>query len=333
MAMFDMPLDRLRSYRPEVDEPADFDPFWEQTVAEARSHDLGVTVEPVDNKLAVLDSYDVTFAGFGGHPVKAWLHVPTGSSQPLPTVVHFQGYSGGRGVPRQHTLWAQAGWAHLVMDTRSQGWKLGGGSDTNDPSPYAGLRHTPGYLTSGIGSPETYYYRRVFTDAVRMVEVAGATHLTDPARVVVTGGSQGGGIAIAAAGLAPLAGLTLIGAAPDVPFLCHFRRALEVTDEKPYGEITEYLAGWRDQVKIVHRTLSYFDGVNLARRAAAPSLFSVALMDPICPPSTVFAAYNSYGERTGAAKDINVYPYNQHEGGEAYQTDAQLDWFGSRFAG
>ncbi|HEX8511345.1 MAG TPA: acetylxylan esterase [Propionibacteriaceae bacterium] len=332
MAMFDLPLDQLRSYRPDVAEPSDFDDFWRQTLAEARSHELGVRIDNADNKLAVLDTYDVTFAGFGGHRISAWLHVPAGTSRPLPTVLHYQGYSGGRGFPHQHTTWAQAGWAHLVMDTRSQGWSVGGGSNTTDPSPEAGLRHTPGLLTVGISSPQSYYYRRVFTDAVRMIEVAGATGLTDPDKVIATGGSQGGGIALAAAGLAPMAGLALAGVAPDVPFLCHFRRALQLTDELPYGEITRYLAGWRDQAEPVHRTLSYFDGVNLARRASAPSLFSVALMDPVCPPSTVFAAYNAYGERSGASKDINVYPYNQHEGGGAYQVEAQLEWFATRFA-
>jgi cephalosporin-C deacetylase len=128
-----------------------------------------------------------------------------------------------------------------------------------------------------------------------------------------------------------MAGIALAGAAPDVPFLCHFRRATELTDSMPYGEITQFLAGWRDQVDSAYRTLSYFDGVNLGRRATAPALFSVALMDPVCPPSTVFAAFNSYGERADVAKDINVYSHNQHEGGAGYQVEAQLDWFRDRF--
>ena len=47
-------------------------------------------------------------------------------------------------------------------------------------------------------------------------------------------------------------------------------------------------------VEQVFKTLSYFDGVNFAARAHAPALFSVALMDAVCPPATVFAAYNAY---------------------------------------
>jgi cephalosporin-C deacetylase len=47
----------------------------------------------------------------------------------------------------------------------------------------------------------------------------------------------------------------------------------------------------------------------------------------------VFAAYNSYGtaSSTEVAKDIEVYSYNEHEGGQTYQQDAQLDWFANIF--
>jgi cephalosporin-C deacetylase len=68
-------------------------------------------------------------------------------------------------------------------------------------------------------------------------------------------------------------------------------------------------------VDTVFNTLSYFDGMNFAPRAKAKALFSVALMDQICPPSTVYAAYNHWA----GEKDIKVYPYNGHEGGESYQ--------------
>jgi cephalosporin-C deacetylase len=333
MPMFDLPLDDLVSYRPEVAEPADFDAFWTETVADARSFPLAAEFTLMDNKLALIDTYDVTFSGFGGSAVKAWLHVPAGASGPLPTVVQYHGYSGGRGFPHSYTLWAQAGYAHFVMDTRGQGWSVGGGSSTPDSSIDAGLIHTPGFMTAGITDPASYYYRRVYADAVRLLEAARESPLVDPAKIVVTGGSQGGGITLAAAGIAPLAGIDLLGAAPDVPFLCHFRRATQLTDRLPYAEITEYLAGWRDHEDVVYRTLSYFDGVNLGRRATASALFSVGLMDDVCPPSTVFAAYNHYGSGASGdiSKDINVYSHNQHEGGAGYQLSAQLDWFGRLF--
>ena len=114
-------------------------------------------------------------------------------------------------------------------------------------------------------------------------------------RIAVTGGSQGGGITLAVGGLvAAGAGRAVKVAMPDVPFLCHYRRATEIVDTHPYQEIVRFCKIHRDKMETVFRTLSYFDGVNFAARAKAQALFSVALMDDICPPSTVFAAYNHY---------------------------------------
>jgi len=115
---------------------------------------------------------------------------------------------------------------------------------------------------------------------------------------------------------------------PDVPFLCHFRRATEITDEDPYAEIVGYLKAHRDHVERVFGTLAYFDGAVLGRLASAPALFSVAMMDMICPPSTVFAAYNAYG----GPKAIKVYPYNEHEGGQAFHHAEQLEWLATQLA-
>ena len=281
MPLFDLPLSELESYAPEIPIPTDLVPFWTDTLAEACSHDLALTRTPYDNKLALIETDDVTFAGFGGTPVKAWLHRPAGASGPLPTVVQYHGYSGGRGFPHATTTWAQAGYAHLVMDTRGQGWSAGGPSGTPDWAPTAGLNHTPGFMTSGITDPQDYYYRRVYTDAVRLLDAARALPEVDPDKIIVAGGSQGGGITIAAAALAAMSGIPLVGSAPDVPFLCHFRRAVGLTDRLPYGEITQYLAAWRDHADQAYATLAYFDGAVLGRLASAPTLFSVALMDAV----------------------------------------------------
>ena len=147
----------------------------------------------------------------------------------------------------------------------------------------------------------------------------------DPDRIVVAGGSQGGGICLAVAGLVD--GLAAV--LPDVPFLCHYRRATEITDAPPYGELRTYLKTRRGEVDGVFDTLGYFDGVNFASRVSAPALFSVALMDAVCPPSTVYAAYNHCASPD---KDIVVWPYNGHEGGLAFQKREQLRWLRERLS-
>ncbi|MBN8590965.1 MAG: acetylxylan esterase [Anaerolineae bacterium] len=308
MAFFDLPLDQLREYRPDRTEPADFDSFWSGTLAAARQHPLNARFEPVDYHLKTLETFDVTFAGYGGQPIKGWFILPHERSGPLPCVVEYIGYGGGRGFPTQWLLYPTAGYALFVMDTRGQGsaWRPG---DTPD-IPDGANPSFPGFMTQGVLEPSTYYYRRVFTDAVRAVEAARSNPAVDARRVVVAGGSQGGGIALAVSGLVP----DLSGAMPDYPYLCHYRRATEISDAHPYAEIARYLKIHRDKIERVFTTLSYFDGLNFATRAQTPAQFAIGLMDEITPPSTVFAAYNHYA----GSKQIEVYPYNGHEGGEGY---------------
>ena len=320
MAHVDMPLPALRAYCPDLAVPDDLERFWSDTLGEARGHPLDATFTRFDSGLVVLDTYDVTFAGYGGSPVRAWLHVPAATRGPVPAVVEFVGYGGGRGLAHERVLWAAAGYAHLVMDTRGQGssWAVG---DTPDPDATGAPSH-PGFMTQGILDPRTYYYRRIYTDAVRAVDAVRAHPAVDGARVAVTGGSQGGGMTLAVAGLVG----DVAAVAPDVPFLCDFPRATTFVDTDPYAEIARYLKTHRDHVERAYRTLAYFDGAILGRLATAPALFSVGLMDQICPPSTVYAAFNHYA---GPA-EIREYPFNDHEGGGAFHDRVKMRWLGER---
>ena len=310
--------DHVADYRSSATAPADFDAFWAKTLAEARSHDLDLTLTPHDSGLSAVDVFDASFAGFGGHRVKAWVLLPKGGA--TSAVVKFIGYGGGRSFAHEHLLWAASGRAVLVMDTRGQGssWSAGG-----TPDPVGSDPAHPGFMTRGIGARETYYYRRVFTDAVRAVEAAAGLPGVDSARIAVCGGSQGGGISLAVAGLVP----GLAGVMPDVPYLCDFYRSVGVASRDPYLEISRYLSVHRGAEEAVFQTLSYFDGVHFSARARAPALFSVGLMDTICPPSSVYAAFNAYG----GDKTMERYTFNDHEGGGPAQEAAQLMWAKGRF--
>lgn len=300
----DLPEHELRTYRSDQRDPDDFDEFWADTLAVSRGVAGEVTVTKVETGLTTIDVYDVTFPGYNGQPIKAWLRVPAGERGPLPTIVQYQGYGGGRGHALENLIWSSAGFAHFFMDTRGQGssWGIGDTPDPDGTGP-----QFPGFMTRGIDSRETYYYRRLITDAVLAVDAARSLEVVDSSRLAVLGGSQGGGLALAVSGLVP----DLSAVVPRVPFLCDFPRSTVITDSDPYKEIGRYLAVHRAKIGHVHQTLSYFDGVNFAKRANAPAWFSTALMDSTCPPSTVFGAFNNYA----GEKQIAIWPYNGHEGG------------------
>ena len=317
MSYFDIPLEELKNYRPERNEPADFDAFWQDTLASSRAFDLDARFEKVDVGLALQDVFDVTFSGFEGQRIKGWFLVPKNATKPLPCVVNYIGYGSGRGLPLDWLLWSSVGYAHFVMDVRGQGTGSKHG-DTPDTEVGSLNAQYPGFMTRGVLSPETYYYRRVFTDAVRAVEAAKLAPMVDVDQIAVTGGSQGGGITLAVAGLDDSVKVAM----PDVPFLCNYRRAVEKTDEYPYKEITQFCKTQRHVAGQVFETLAYFDGMNFAPRAKAKALFSVGLMDDICPPSTVYSAYNYYA----GEKEMQVWEFNNHEGGAAFQQQRQVDF-------
>ena len=323
MALFDFPLETLQSYQPDVAAPDDFEVFWQESLAETRQHPLNAQFEAVDVALTTLETFDVSYTGYGGQTIKGWFILPKERNEPLPCVVEYIGYGGGRGFAIDWLLFASAGYAHFVMDTRGQGstWSPG---DTPDIADMGSSPQHPGFMTRGILDPKTYYYRRVFCDAVRAVEAAKSHPAVDAKQVAVTGGSQGGGISLAVSGLVA----DLKAVMPDVPFLCHFKRATTLINKHPYAEIANYLKVHRDKVASTFKTLNYFDSMHFAKEATAPALFSVALMDEICPPSTVFAAYNHYA----AQKAIEIYEFNDHEGGRSYQSLKKLEFLKTCFS-
>ena len=109
MSAFDLPLDQLRAYRPPRSEPDDFDAFWADTLAGSRAarprH--GSTASRRRSGPSTVD--DVTFSGFAGQPIKGWLLAPAGATGPLPAVVEYIGYGGGRSLPFEWLEWSSAG--------------------------------------------------------------------------------------------------------------------------------------------------------------------------------------------------------------------------------
>nr|WP_314843444.1 acetylxylan esterase [uncultured Microbacterium sp.] len=297
-------------------EPDDFDAFWADTIAQTASLPLDLTVTAHPTRLTQIDVFDVTFRGYGGTRIHAWLRTPRGAPGPMPGVVQFFGYGNGRGHALRDLRWASAGYAHLVVDARGQGH---GDTDDDhaDGGPSAG-----GFLTRGIRSPQEYYYRRVYADAVRAVAALRAIDIVDSARVGTVGASQGGGIALAIAGLVPDLSFVIVQA----PFLCELSHAATLSAEYPYALLTQYFADRRTDTAAALDTLRYFDGVNHAKRANAPALLSTGMLDGIAPPSTVLPAFTAYG----GDKQVVLWPYNGHEAGGDLDEENALEFAAAR---
>lgn len=297
----------------------DFEEFWQRTLDTYLPKTSAPVLVDYPTPMKNVDVKDVTIAGFNGDPIKGWFLSTRSVDSQTPCIIMYDGYGGGRGLPNEWLFWVNVGYRVLVMDTRGQGggFRL---SDTPDGS-YPRDAQTPGFMTSGILDKDNYYYRRVFVDAVAFINAAQEIDGVDPERIIVAGGSQGGGIALAAASLSN----KVFAAMPDVPFLCNYKKATEMVDTFPYHEITLYCRIHREKIEQVFSTLSYFDCMNLVTMAKAPALISIGMHDPICPPDTIFAMRNHYA----GPVTTEIYEYNTHEGGSVAHQLVQAEWLSS----
>ncbi|WP_420114317.1 acetylxylan esterase [Pseudactinotalea sp.] len=317
--LVDLPLEQLRTYRHPRPAPAGLRGFWDETLATSRAAGGEVVAQRLAHPMRTLTVHDVTFPGFAGDPIRAWWLLPP---EARGVVVEFLGYGGGRGLPHERILWAAHGYGYLVVDSRGQGaiWNAG---DT--PDPHGAGASAPGMLTRGIESPETLYYRRLLTDAVRAVDAVAQLPGGADQPIAVVGHSQGGAMALAAAALH----LGVTTAFARTPFLCGISRSVEATPEGPYTELGSYLATHRDRTEQALAVLDHVDVAHLVPWITCPTRVTVGLGDLICPPSGIFAAINAMDP----APDVTTWPYNGHEGGGAYDDAALALWLDHHLRG
>jgi len=297
MPSLDMPLEQLRQYKPSLYREEDFEKFWDGTVAEAVRQPLNAELIPYKLPAKGLACYALRYDGFRGGRIAGW-YVRPDTAGKFPGLCIYHGYSGRSPRPLELVPYAAQGMCVLSMDVRGQN------GQSQDVTQYAEGAFS-GWMTKGIRNPQQYYYRQVYADAVRALELLANREEVDAKRLAITGISQGGGITLAVAALSDRPTLAFA----DIPFLCDFRRAIEITPLPPYTEIPAFIKVFPDLHQQALRTLSYCDNLNLAPWITCRTVITAGLCDDICPPSTIFGAYN----QITAEKQIEVFPYHKHE--------------------
>jgi len=158
-----------------------------------------------------------------------------------------------------------------------------------------------GYERYNLRSKDDYYYKRVYMGCVRAVDFIYTLPEFDGENLAVTGGSQGGALSIVTAGLDS-----------RVKYLAAFYPAL--------SDLTGYLhgrtGGWPHMYKNYDKkvnpnwikTTAYFDVVNFAKKLKVPGWYSWGYNDHICPPTSMFSAYNSIA----APKELHPFFETEH---------------------
>ncbi|MEM0052757.1 MAG: acetylxylan esterase [Nitrososphaeria archaeon] len=300
MPLVDLTLKELKEYKPPLTRRNDFKRFWEENVKLAEEQPLNFNEKKVEYFTNRVEVYKIIFEGYiDKTPITAFFAKDSKSREPSPTIVFFHGYGSSKGVITDYLGWIMLGFSILAVDVRGQA------GEAPDYARYP-FGNITGNMTKGIQDKSTYYYRYVFMDCYRAIKYVLERKDVDENRVGVSGMSQGGGLSIATAALHPKVKIAM----PSVPYLCHFDRAVYVAESGPYLEILNYLRIRPEEEEKIMETLSYFDVMNFAPEINKPTIFSVGLIDTICPPSTVFATYNHLASKE---KAIEVYYGMAHE--------------------
>jgi cephalosporin-C deacetylase len=311
MNLFDLPIEELKEYKPELTKEANFDEFWDGILEESKQYPLNPELNPIDYPIDAVKVYDVYFNGFRNSRVHGRLVLPKEASatNKVPVVVYYHGYNWNSLVISHAFKCTIMGYGCLMMDVRGQDVQ----SPDHNNYDNGGVS---GWMTKGILNHNNYYYLYAYMDSVRAIEFLKTIEVVNCDRIAVEGGSQGGGLALAVGALSK----DVKAVMADIPYLCHFRRAVRMSTDGPFNEIYHYFKihdSLHRTEEQVYRTLSYFDGMNLATRIKADTLISVGLEDTICPPSTGFAAYN----HIDAKKEIRVYSEYGHGGFSVHEEE------------
>ena len=297
--LVDMSLEELGRYKPKKTKESDFDKFWESTLGISKSEQLNEEIERINYIVEEIIAYKVYYDGFEGARICGYYLLPK-SNGPHPVILWFHSYGDNKQKINYYLKWVLMGYAVFAIDTRGQN------GESVDNKCYPGPSAI-GYMTKGVFSKEDYYYRGVYMDCVRAIDFLAKRREINLKSLCVTGGSQGGGLTLVTVALDNRPKLAIA----EIPYLCHFRRAIEWAEDFQnitYLEFHSLLKRFPEREEEMYKTLSYFDNLNLCTQIKARTIISVGTRDICCPPSTIFAVYN----HIKAEKYIEVMPFYGH---------------------
>jgi cephalosporin-C deacetylase len=304
---FDFPFEQLKTYQGINPRPADFDGFWDRSLAEMRAVDPELELKPAKFQASFAECFHLYFTGCGGARVHAKYFRPKKAAASHPAMLFFHGYTGDSGDWSDKLKYVAEGFTVAALDCRGQGGL------SEDRGGTTGNTHR-GHIIRGLddalnGSPEKMLFRQIFLDTAQLAKIVMEMSGVDPDRVGAAGQSQGGALTVACAALEP----RIKRAAPAFPFLCDYKRVWEMDQAKDaYAELKEYFRHFdplHAREDEIFEKLGYIDLQFLANRIRADVLWSTSLMDTICPPSSQFAAYN----KITSTKSMDIYPDFGHE--------------------
>lgn len=294
-------VDKIKPY---TQEPQDFRSFWQKNVEELKQVPMSYTKELYkDYCTDKIDCYLVKLQiDKMGHSMYGFLFYPKNAQPGKHPVVLCPPGAGIKTIkdPMRNKYYAENGFVRFEVEIHGLDPRIS--SETFGEISRAFNDRNGGYLANGLENKDIYYMKHVYLGLVRCIDFLTSLPEWDGKNVAVQGGSQGGALAIIAAGLdsrvtqcvanhpalSDMAGYAAKGGTGGYP---HFCRQPQILSNKD-----------------CLNTLAYFDVVNFARYVKAPTYLTWGYNDVTCPPTTSYAVWNTLK----CTKESLLTPINEH---------------------
>lgn len=293
--------------QPVTELPADFSDYWKNTLEYARKTPLNPVMTLLPERCTETDNvYQVSFQ------TKAWggrfygiLSVPKKEGK-YPALLRVPGagvrpYTGDTYTAPGKAITLEVG-IHGIPVTMQQSVydNLASGALGN-------------YWTFCRDNRDNIYYNRVVVGALRAVDFICSLPQYNGESLGVTGSSQGGALSVITAALDPR--VTFFAAVH--PALCDHEAFLK----KRACGWPHYFYYYGAPSEKELQTVRYYDVANFARLLKVPGWFSWGYNDEVCPPTSMYAAYNAIT----APKELHPYLETGHYWYQE-QWDEWLEW-------
>ncbi len=300
--------------------PADFDAFWTQNLEDLKKVSLKYTMTPapkfttdkIDCRLVKLNTTSQ------GQCIYGYLFIPKDAKPNSCPIVLCPPGAGIKTIkePLRHKYYAENGCIRFEMEIHGLNPEMSQEQFNEISKAFSGREN--GYLTNGLDNKDNYYMKRVYLALVRAIDFLTALPEWDHKNIAVQGGSQGGALAIVAAGLDP-------------------RVTACVANHPALSDMAGYKAGRAGGYPHFFRvdgmdtpdklnTMAYYDVVNFAKKIKCPVYMTWGYNDNVCPPTTSYAVYNVIT----APKEALITPINEHWTSEATER-GHLTWIQKHF--
>lgn len=302
--------------RPMTHMPDDFTAFWEAAKAGQAKIPMEPRVERAEEWCTdKVEVYYVRLQSFRkDNYVYGYVSVPK-SGGPHPAVLYLPG--AGVAKIKPSTYMAEKG--VITMTIGIHGIPLDMPDANYDILKNGALYN---YQYSDLDNRDQYYYKRVFMGCLRAIDYIFTLPEFDGERMMVSGGSQGGGLSIVTTALDPRVKY----------FVCFYPALCD-----HMGYLYDRAGGWPhmfDRTRAYYRTAErilnsrYYDAANFARLIRVPGFFSWGYNDLSCPITSMYSAYNV----VTAPKELTLELRNGHRRSERQNRLADA-WMLERFFG